>query len=109
MKTFNIEGYDKIVLFQNYVEHGIEYCFRLQKKNFNNIEKLEKFILERCKPYYDFKTNEQQPEVCYLPLKKKSKLSGKQESYWRTEDEVTYKVPTYEELSSSEKVIYQKN
>ena len=109
MKTFNIEGQEKIVLWQMIEDHGVEYTYNRYKRKFRDQDHMIKFANERCKPYWEHK-NQHKLEIADEFIKEghNFEMFGKQESYWKNEDELTYNPPTFYELSHEEKVMYKK-
>ena len=104
MKTFNIEGKDKIILWQLIEDYGFGYAFQRYKRHFDNKEHFIKYAKERCRPYWEhahFKDG--------TPTEEKIRdghnfnLNGKQESYWKNENEMIYLPPPFNQLSFEEK------
>ena len=110
MKTFNIEGPEKIVLWQMIEDYGFEYAYNRYKRKFRDQDHMIKFANERCKPYWNNKhrNNKEQSED-FIKVGHNFEIHGKQESYWKDEEEMTYNPPTFYELSYEEKKIYKKN
>jgi len=94
-----MHGEDKIRFFQEYVDNDFGFMFKKYGSEYNNKKHLDDFLDNRCKHFW---LNRSLIEVD-LPK------TGKHESYWRNEDELTYHAPTFQELSYQEKSLYQKN
>jgi hypothetical protein len=78
-----------------YLQYGMGLMIERYGNSKTNHQKIRRFLHNKCR----------EP---YKRVEFENKGFGKQESYWSSEDELTYTPPTYEELSLSEKRIFNK-